>query len=335
MASVHFSFKQLDGGQPQAAQWSQALQNYKLLVDREYYESDCVIEMPVGELDLNLDKISLGSVEMVRYSSSSKTSCVRTWQHIRKDQIDIYVIWFVIRGSLNIAQEGRAETVAAQEFALSTSGLPYRIVALPDPGGQLESVQVLVPSRLMVGLLPSAKHFCARRFCLTSPSRVSFQLLTHLMAEEDAMPANISSSLAYAALHALTAAVRETWRVPQHGAKVNRKRQILEYIDRHLSEPGLTVNRVAEACRMSPRYLHMLFAGDVQPGFHKLVWHKRLLCAYELLTNPQLGRVQVAEIAHMVGFKNAAHFSTAFRQKYGRSPRCVRDAVARNAFAMA
>jgi hypothetical protein len=44
MASVHFAYSQSDGGRLPEAQWSQAPRKFRLLVDRECYESDCVFD---------------------------------------------------------------------------------------------------------------------------------------------------------------------------------------------------------------------------------------------------------------------------------------------------
>ena len=37
--------------------------------------------------------------------------------------------------------------------------------------------------------------------------------------------------------------------------------RIMNYIEAHLGDPDLTPTRIAEACRMTTRYLHHLFSG--------------------------------------------------------------------------
>ncbi|MEU6349018.1 helix-turn-helix domain-containing protein [Streptomyces sp. NPDC047072] len=91
------------------------------------------------------------------------------------------------------------------------------------------------------------------------------------------------------------------------------------YIDRHLTDPRLALDRVAEALGVSTRHLGRLFApSGTTPARHIL--DRRLTQAYDQLTDPAGRGRTVAEIAHHWGFASQAHFTRVFRARYGRTP---------------
>ncbi|KJK59109.1 helix-turn-helix domain-containing protein [Saccharothrix sp. ST-888] len=101
-------------------------------------------------------------------------------------------------------------------------------------------------------------------------------------------------------------------------------RRVREHIDRHLGEPELSPETIAQAHHISVRYLHRLFEGEgVTVG--RLVQQRRLeACAREL---GRRGRTAptVSAVAQRWGFVNPAHFSRVFRAAYGVSPREWRE----------
>ncbi|POX45101.1 helix-turn-helix domain-containing protein [Streptomyces sp. Ru72] len=94
---------------------------------------------------------------------------------------------------------------------------------------------------------------------------------------------------------------------------------IRRYIDRHLDDPELSAERIAGAHLISVRYLHRLFEGEgVTVG--RLILRRRVEeCARELARR---GRVSpsISVVAARWGFRNAAHFSRAFKAVHGHSP---------------
>ncbi|MFB6894115.1 helix-turn-helix domain-containing protein [Kitasatospora sp. NPDC056327] len=96
--------------------------------------------------------------------------------------------------------------------------------------------------------------------------------------------------------------------------------RIRGYIDRHLAEPQLGPERIAQAHHISVRYLHRLFEGE-DVTVSRLIQQRRLEeCARELARRSRTAPT-VSAVAQRWGFVNPAHFSRTFRAAYGVPPR--------------
>ncbi|WP_063763524.1 helix-turn-helix domain-containing protein [Streptomyces sp. NRRL S-646] len=95
------------------------------------------------------------------------------------------------------------------------------------------------------------------------------------------------------------------------------------HIDRHLSDPDLSTERVAEALGVSTRHLSRIFQpSGVTPARHIL--DQRLSRAREQLGDPAFRHLTVAEIAHHWGFASQAHFTRVFGSRFGHTPGEIR-----------
>jgi AraC-like DNA-binding protein len=108
-------------------------------------------------------------------------------------------------------------------------------------------------------------------------------------------------------------------------AIATRRRSAVAYIRAHLSDPGLTAERIAEALFISRRRLYQLF--DDGDGVSGRIRSLRIDRAKELLGDPAHGGRGVGEISRQCGFANAAHFSRTFRKIVGETPREYRERV--------
>jgi AraC-like DNA-binding protein len=99
--------------------------------------------------------------------------------------------------------------------------------------------------------------------------------------------------------------------------------RIQSYIQRNLTDPELTIERIAERMQCTKRYLHKVFNGQ-RETLNQYIWSRRLeLCRARLL-QPELARQSITQIAFDCGFSNAAHFSRSFRARFGECPRVYR-----------
>ena len=94
----------------------------------------------------------------------------------------------------------------------------------------------------------------------------------------------------------------------------------------HLTEPGRTPEAVARACYVSVRQLHRAFARE-GTSFGAWVREQRLRRCRDDLADRERGDRAIAEIAAGWGFGSAAHFSRAFRARFGISPIALRVAA--------
>ncbi len=77
---------------------------------------------------------------------------------------------------------------------------------------------------------------------------------------------------------------------------------------------------VAEACKMTPRYLHHLFANESETVARYILRRRLEECSRELTVAAQRGRT-VTAIAFDYGFNSPTHFGRVFRARFGITPR--------------
>ena len=106
--------------------------------------------------------------------------------------------------------------------------------------------------------------------------------------------------------------------------------RICQTIERRLEDPDLVPARVAQAEGISERYLQRLFE-TVGDNFTHYVRERRLQRAWADLSNPTAAHRSISEIAYAYGFGDSAHFSRAFRHRFGLPPREFRQQEAERA----
>ncbi|UCF51807.1 MAG: helix-turn-helix domain-containing protein, partial [Bradyrhizobium sp.] len=106
--------------------------------------------------------------------------------------------------------------------------------------------------------------------------------------------------------------------------------RICQTIERRLEDPELVPARVAQAEGISERYLQKLFE-TVGDNFTHYVRERRLQRAWADLSNPTEAHRSISEIAYAYGFGDSAHFSRAFRHRFGLPPREFRQQEAERA----
>jgi acetamidase/formamidase/AraC-like DNA-binding protein len=100
--------------------------------------------------------------------------------------------------------------------------------------------------------------------------------------------------------------------------------RLCQTVERKLGDPDLTPARVAELEGISERYVQKLFEGSGSSFTHYLR-ERRLQRTSAELSSPAEAHHSISEIAYRNGFNDSAHFSRAFRHRFGLSPREFRQ----------
>ena len=133
---------------------------------------------------------------------------------------------------------------------------------------------------------------------------------------EHSLPEILAASLAS---EVITAA-QQGLRAPQ-AALLHR---VLRHVDAHLADPGLSLADMARRERVSPRTLQKLFETSGRT-FATHVRPRRLDRCRGDLGNRLYGHLSISDICYRWGFNDPAHFSHAFREHFGLSPRQYRE----------
>jgi len=292
--------------------------------DQEYYCGDYMIDAaPV--IRVEADKKAAGPFSIIRLRSTTKLSFRRTWRHIRKDGADLVVLWFVKSGRLSISHSKGRCIVGEGECVFTRSTDPFHIECLLGDDKEHETLHVVLPGHVLnsfrcdsigTGLMLSAK---------SGEAFIADQIFSALYATETQVAGDMAEHLIMDALAMVAKGIELASDKPSVRQSLSQRRlsEIKNFIDLHLANPFLSTALVAKGCGISPRYLSLLLKAH-GVSFSKLVWEKRLDKAKAWLAATSADDLLIGEVAHRLGFKSAAHFSRAFKEAYGQSPRDFR-----------
>lgn len=102
--------------------------------------------------------------------------------------------------------------------------------------------------------------------------------------------------------------------------------RICQMIETLLPDADLSLRRLADKAHASPRYIQKLFASAGDTFGHYVRVRRLERCRLDL-GSPMRMRLSISEICFRWGFNDSAHFSRAFRNQYGMSPREYRRAA--------
>jgi two-component system response regulator YesN len=101
-------------------------------------------------------------------------------------------------------------------------------------------------------------------------------------------------------------------------------RQAKDYIEKHYTDPELSLNQVATHVNLSPSYFSVVFSQEVSQTFKEYLTEIRIKKAKELLRTTNL---KSAEIPFRIGYSDPHYFSYVFKKKTGLSPTEFRQQI--------
>lgn len=112
------------------------------------------------------------------------------------------------------------------------------------------------------------------------------------------------------------------------GLPAARLSAIKKHVLKYLGDPSLSVNDVARAQWVTPRYVQMLFEREGRT-FSAFLLESRLALAHRRLSNPASASLPIGAIAADCGFGDLSYFNQSFRRAYGETPSDVRNRARR------
>jgi AraC family transcriptional activator of tynA and feaB len=259
--------------------------------------------------DMSLAEV-YSDAQVVRHSRS----------HVARTKDAMFFLHLQLEGESTSRQDGRESHLRAGDFTLCDSTRRYemvfsganRMLVLGIPSGLLRR-QVGCPESLAAIPMPGSR----------GASGLLSQLLRKYWNEyHQGLDEQTGARIAVAILDLIGAAYAD---LPQalgdrSSLGTAHRIRIINYIEAHLNDPELTPTRIAEACRMTARYLHHLFS-DQDETVARYILRRRLeACSRALQSGSQRGRT-VTAIAFDYGFNSPTHFGRVFRAKFNVTPR--------------
>ena len=215
---------------------------------------------------------------------------------------------------------------------LDVPGCAVELRAPADSGRRAGVVVLTVAARRLSIDLAELQPLMFQQVPVDRPLEALFtSAVAHLLGATNTTATNTAAIDRHGAAHYLTGLVELvlrsalSTRLHRVDAAAARHREAVEYVNRHLADPDLSAERIAEALFVSRRRLYQLF--DDGEGISGRIRRMRVDRAKELLADPTRASYGIGEVAKMCGFVNAAHFSRTFRRIVGSTPREYRDSI--------
>jgi AraC-like DNA-binding protein len=116
--------------------------------------------------------------------------------------------------------------------------------------------------------------------------------------------------------------VRESRAEVTAAVRATARRTICDYIDQHLTDETLSPELLVRLFRMSRATLYRLF--EDEGGVAAYILGRRLDRCHAILGSSTGNERSIGELAFNHGFASEAHFSRAFRRRFGIAPRDAR-----------
>lgn len=258
-----------------------------------------------------LDRLNFVEIEApalrVHHEASHRTT--RTFQ-----------LLYSVKTGLDISVPGKRFHLGPGELCLLDNSKPYT-VAVDGPHKVLD---MIVPENWLAGWIGAPHLVTSRPVSLTTkwgPPLASF--LNTLSAEILAgdIPARAIEhqfgGLASLALRCLTL------EQPPIYCEAMARRAI-ELIRARYDDPELTGVHIAKALGVAPRTLQKVLATTGRT-YQKLLGEMRIARAKEILSDPTMRRLNIAQVAYKAGFVDHAYFSRVFTKNTGLPPTHWRD----------
>jgi len=245
---------------------------------------------------------------------------VRSRQSIKSSDPDVLMACLHLGGAGAVEQDERVARLSPGNLVMFDSTRPYRLLF----DSRFRQLVFHFPRQRLLPRLAAPEAAMAMSVDgRAGVGRIAADFLRSLGEQAGALddrsaPAIVEQVLGLLALAFGTPPEPED--APASPAHLARLKRLQAYLEEHLSEPELSPADLAAAHHISVRYLHRLFELSGCSMGDWLREQRLVRCAESLVEPRQAGR-SVSEIAFAWGFNDASHFSRAFKQRFGMSPR--------------
>lgn len=187
------------------------------------------------------------------------------------------------------------------------------------------NVTLIIPRDRVLPLLKGGEvHGVTLRHGSASARLIASHLETLAEAAPELTLAEATAAVDAAALMIAGAwsSLRESRAEVGAAIRATARRAVCDHIDRHLMDDRLSPESLRRQFRMSRATLYRLF--DDEGGVAAYILGRRLDRCRALLAADATGGRTIGEIAFGHGFASDAHFSRAFRRRFGMAPRDAR-----------
>ena len=234
----------------------------------------------------------------------------------------------VLRGSCTFVQRGHTCILTKGDWTLTDTKQPLGYT-ITSP--EIEGFVLMLPRPSDAAIAALLERGVARR----SDGRWGLSRVLHAMVNESfgemrRLPGFSGRKLGAAITTMAWDALREQIETPPLiGHRDELPMRVKAYIEANLADFEVSVERIAQACSISVRGLHRLFAEDPAGSVSRYLWQRRLIRCAEALRDPSQAHRSITDVSLSYGFSSSSHFSRLFKDQFGVPPFRYRVGLAR------
>lgn len=240
--------------------------------------------------------------------------------------VDDDLIFVVNHAGTDLADmAGRQAEVKAGEAVLVTTGAAGGVINK----AATRFTTLRMPRAVLGPALPDVHAAMVRPVAADNPALNLLLNYISVLEDRNAMQTGEQRGMIVSNVHDLIAlclgatpdaTVRAKW----GGVAAARLRAIKAEIGAAVTAHEVDARAIAARHRITPRYLQMLFERE-GTTFSEFVLTERLAAAHRMLSDPELSRQTISDIALGVGFRDISYFNRTFRRAFGATPSDVRN----------
>lgn len=287
-------------------------------INRDFFGPLGVECLDDGPLDAQMSAFDVGPLRMFRITAPAH----RIQRSSTSGELPIdgkYKLVLQMRGHAEIRQQDRAARLRPGDWSLYDPRVPYAITNFE----RSDLLVVQVPRQQLKGFkVPNLHTSEAPSPNLVGLYAVLGSFLRSLAEQLVSLPNGVGQPLSDTVfgLLASTLAAHQDESVEYATLPHVLKARVKQYVQTHLAEPDLSIERIALDMRCSKRYLHRVFE-DESSTLDRYIWLTRLERCHAALGTPAAQHKSISEVAFNWGFNSSAHFCRLFKHQYGLSPR--------------
>lgn len=295
---------------------------WREVICRQYTQVDITSKL-AADFAAETQIVQLNQLQLSRVRCDA-LSLQKQRRDIERPDQDAYFVALLLSGHYALEQHGRAAALKPGEMLLYDATQPHRIRC----SGDFSKLIFAIP-RAMLQARFSRPDLCTA-VGLTqqhSAAMVAADFLKSWSARLPQLSESAVDTLCETSLDLLALALAE---IRPDAIKSSRVQavtllEIKRHVEQRLADPTLNAASIAQAVGLSSRYINALFEQE-QQSLMRYVLQRRLARCHQAIAQRQATGLTISQIAFRWGFNDLSHFSRAFKQRYGVSPRELNNA---------
>jgi AraC family transcriptional regulator, positive regulator of tynA and feaB len=237
-------------------------------------------------------------------------------------------------GYASMEQAGKRTVLHPKSFAILDATMPFQM----QVSNRFDQLSIKVPKSRLAPFLNRPEQVLAQRVNAEFGfGKIVAQILMSIADESEALDPR-SARLAIDQALAMTAYAlnkeqpydalnyQSTDQEPLQDQRLQRLRsQVIAFLEQHLDDPDLNIQKVAEKLGVSTRYIQLAFAA-AQDSVSRWILNRRLQRCHAELSSTNKNEQAIGQLAFRNGFNDLSYFNRSFKRRYGLTPNQCRAA---------